>query len=136
MSRKLFSQILADVENADIADRPSILKEHETPILRQLLLAAFDPTVIFDVEIPQYRTNSETDGYASNNLNVEAKRLYIFMDTYTAVSAKRKTALLAQVLESIDVSDAVALIDVINKDLQKYGLDETIVNKAFPGLIK
>jgi hypothetical protein len=58
------------------------------------------------------------------------------MDSYRTVRPERKTALLGQILEAIDRSDAVALIDVINKDLSKYGITKEIVNEAFPGLIK
>ena len=57
------------------------------------------------------------------------------MESYK-LSPQRKTALLGQILEAIDTSDALALMDVIKKDLSKYGVTTDIVNKAFPGLIK
>ena len=137
MARKLFSQILIDVKEAPAhEDKVMVLQNNTTPMLRQLLLMAFDPTVVFDVPIPSYKENTETDGYSSNNLYVEFKRMYIFLNTYTKISPTRKSILLAQILESIDVSDAPCLIDVIKKDLSMYGLTKEIVNDAFPGLIK
>ena len=136
MARKLFSQILNEIREAADEDKSIVLQTNDTLMLRQLLMAALDPKVKFDVEIPAYRENTETDGYSSNNLYVEYRRLYIFLDTYKNVTPQRKKVLLAQVLESIDASDAVALCDVIQKDLSKYGLTKEIVNEAFPNLIK
>lgn len=137
MSRKLFSEILSDVAQAATPEeKVAVLQQNNTLPLRQVLAAALDPTVKFDVQIPSYRENEETDGYAANTLYVEYRRLYIFTETYKNVSPQRKTALLAQILESIDRSDALVLIDIINKDVSKYGLTTEIVNTAFPGLIK
>lgn len=135
--RKLFSEILTAVAEAPSdEDRVMILQENNTIMLRQLLAAALDPNVKFDVEIPSYRENEETDGYSSNNLYVEYRRLYIFMNTYNKVSPQRKSILLSQILESIDRPDAVALVDVIKKDVSKYGITKELVCAAFPGIIK
>ena len=136
MARKLFSQILTEVQEAHDEDKPIVLQTNDTPMLRQLLILALDPTYVFDVEIPSYRENTETDGFSSNNLYVEYRRMYIFLDTYKKIAPARKAVLLVQILESIDVSDAPCLIDVIKKDLSKYGMTKEIVNQAFPGLIK
>jgi hypothetical protein len=91
--------------------------------------------VKFDTPIPSYRENQETDGYAANSLYVEYRRLYIFSESFK-LPAKRKEDLLAQILESIDVSDAVLLTKVIGKDISEYGITPALVNQAFPGLIK
>lgn len=134
--RKLFSQILNDVKEAAPEDKAIQLKLNETGMLRQLLLSVFDPNCKYDVIIPTFRINQEVDGYSSNNLYVEFRRMYIFLDSYNKVSPKRKSGLLAQILESIDPADAEALIMVIKKDLSEYGLTKEIVNEAFPGLVK
>jgi hypothetical protein len=138
MPRKLFAEILEDIRNAgsDTDTVVELLREHNTIMLRQLLLAAFDPSIKFDVVIPTYTPIIEADGYAANSLYVEYRRLYIFTDTYNKVNSVRKKALLAQILESIDPSDSTALIHVIQKDLGRYGLTKEIVNQAFPNLIK
>jgi hypothetical protein len=136
MARKLFSTILEEIKNAHEDDKSIVLQTNDSPMLRTLLQAALEPSIKFDTPIPEYRENTETDGYASNNLYVEQRRLYIFMDSYVAVSKERKSVLLAQILESIDPSDALALIKVINKDFDEFGLTREIVNEAFPGLLK
>ena len=135
--RKLFSEILKDVTDApEVEDKVMVLQTNNSLMLRQLLAAALDPAIKFNVEVPSYRENLEEDGYASNSLYVEVRRLYLFLETYRDINPKRKAALLGQILEAIDRSDAVCLIDVIHKDLSKYGLTKEIVNAAFPGLIK
>ena len=135
MSRQLFSTILKEIGEAPDEDKVLILQMNNSLMLRQLIIAALDPTVKFDVPVPPYRVNTEVDGYAANNLYVESRRMYVFMNGYN-IPMKRKTDLLAQILESIDPSDAVALTEVINRDLGKYGITKEIVNAAFPGLIK
>lgn len=135
--RKLFSEILKDVLDAPTQeDKVMVLQTNSNSVIRQLLMAALDPTIVFDVVIPSYRESTEPDGYASNSLYVEARRLYIFMNTYDHISAARKSALLGQILEAIDSSDALVLIQVIKKDLSQWGITKELVNVAFPGLIK
>ena len=135
--RKLFSEVLKEVSEAPTAeDKVMILRSNNSIKLRQLLALALDPQYKFDVVVPSYRENDEPDGYASNTLDVECRRLYIFLDSYTMVRPERKSVLLSQILEAIDRSDAVALIDVINKDLSKYGITKELANAAFPGLVK
>jgi hypothetical protein len=136
--RKLFAEMLKAVAQAEtLQEKVMILRSHPNDVMvRKLLLAGLDPSVKFDVEIPSYKENAEDDGYASNSLFVEYRRLYIFLESYKEVRAARKKAILEQILESIDPSDAVALVDVLKKDLSKYGMTKEIANAAFPGLIR
>jgi hypothetical protein len=135
--RKIFADILKEVAQAPTDQAKAvILQKNNSPMVRQLLLAALSPNITFDVEVPSYKENSEEDGYASNTLMVEFRRMYIFLSTYKDVSPKRKKAILEQILESIDPSDARALTNVLNKDLSSYGITKEVVNAAFPGLVK
>ena len=136
--RKLFAELLRAVEQAPtIQEKAALLRSHPNDtMVRKLLLAALDPSVKFDVEIPSYKENTEEDGYASNSLFVEYRRMYVFLASYKDVRPARKKAILEQILESIDPSDAVALVDVLKKDLSKYGMTKEIANAAFPGLIR
>jgi len=134
--RKLIADIFQDVAAAPtLDDKINVLRTHNTVALRQVLMAALTPSVEFEVEIPSYRENEETDGYAANSLYVEQKRLYVFLKR-SKVSPLRRKQLLAQILESIDRSDALVLIKVLHKDLSEYEITVDLVNKAFPGLIK
>jgi hypothetical protein len=133
--RQLLSDIFEDLTPHDPEDKVMGLCANNSLALRQLLIAAYDPAVQFDVEIPEYKENSEVDGYASNSLLIEYKRLYIFMKQ-SQVKPKRRKEILAQILESIDPKDARFLVKVITKDMDEYGLTPEIINEAFPGLIK
>ena len=135
MQRILLSSIFEELIPHDAEDKAMNLCANNSLALRQLLIAAFDPAVQFDVEIPEFRENTEVDGYASNSLLIEYKRLYIFMKQST-VTQKRRKEILAQILESIDPKDAKFLVKVLQKDLSEYGLTPEIINMAFPGLIK
>ena len=138
MARKLFSQILKEAQFCETTEEKVMaLRRNDNPLLRTLLHDAFTSETVYDTEIPSYRENSETEGYASNNLYVEFRRLYIFKAAEKKVAPKRKSQLLAQVLESIDAPDAEALIDVMQKTLgQKYDLTKEVVNLAFPNLVQ
>ena len=137
MRRKLISEILEEVQNSpDTECKAEFLQANDNPVLRTLLKYALDSTVKFDVPLPEtFKLNTEVDGYSSNNIYVESKRLYIFQDNYKLPPA-RKTTLLVQILESIDPADAPVLLDILKKNLTKYGLTKEVVDLAFPGLIK
>ena len=141
MKRKLISEILEELAPHDIDDKVTMLQEaFKNPTLnlplRQILIATLDPAVKFDVSVPAYKESTEVDGYASNSLSIEYRRLYIFFDANKQVSPKRKSQILAQILESIDPKDAKLLERIIQKDFSEYGLTAEIVNMALPGLIK
>ncbi len=112
------------------------LQDNNSEILKKLLSYALDKSYVFDVKIPSYKENQEVDGFASNNLYVEQRRLYLFLNTTTNVNPKKKSVLLAQILETIDPKDAVLVEKIIKKDLSEYGITAQLVNEAFPGLIK
>jgi len=137
MARKLLNTIFQEVAEApDRTERIRVLQANNNTAFKDLLRYGLDPNIQFDVKIPTYRQSEETDGYAANTLYVEYRRLYMFTSTFTKINAVRKAALLCQILESIDISDALLLIKVVKKELQPYGLDVSIVNEAFPGLIQ
>lgn len=136
MQRKLLAEILEEVSILEPEEKADHLRSfYELTPLRQILSAAFDPTVKFDVKIPEFKLNPDVDGYASNSLLIEYRRLYVFLEG-SNVPSKRRTEILAQILESIDAKDAILLQNVLRKDMSSYGLTPEIVNQAFPGLIK
>jgi len=135
MQRKLIAEIFEELAPHDEEDKVTILQQNNSVPLRQLLMAALSSHVEFDVDIKPYRENGEVDGYASNSLMIETRRLYVLVKANTKVGRKRKSEILAQILESIDPSDAKVLIKIVQKDLSEYGLTAEIVNQAWPGLI-
>ena len=131
--------LLADIfENfgvfADDESKVTHLQKNDSPALRQLLGAAFNPEFKFQVEIPPYKPTTDAEGFATNNLLIEYKRLYVFLESSKATPQRRKE-ILWQMLESIDARDAKLLVNVLQKNLSEYGLTPEIVNKAFPGTI-
>ena len=135
MQRQLLANIFETFAIlTDDESRVTHLQQNDCPALRQLIGAALNPEFKFQVEIPNYKENVDIEGYATNNLLIEYKRLYIFLENSKS-TPKRRKEILWQILESIDAIDAKLLVHVIQKDLSQYGLTSEIVNKAFPGTI-
>jgi hypothetical protein len=135
MQHKLISEIFEELIPHDPEDQATILGTNNSLLLRQFLIAAYDPSVEFEVEIPIFRENEEVDGFSSNSLMIESRRLYIFLKG-SKVGLPRRKEILAQILESIDPKDAQFLIRVIKKDMGEYNLTVETINMAFPDLIK
>ena len=56
MEAKLYSEILADFDNAPTrADKIAVLKKNDHPRFRSFLAMVYNPEFVFQVEIPQYR---------------------------------------------------------------------------------
>jgi hypothetical protein len=133
---KLISEILEEVGTLPkLEDQITMLKKNESLPLRQLLKAALDPSIEFDVVIPAYKPSVDAPGCSANNLYIESRRLYVFLKGSKVSSQKRRSTLIAQILESIDSADAELLVQILHKDITMYGVDVSVVKIAFPGLL-
>ena len=63
MQHKLISEIFEELIPHDPEDQATILGTNNSLLLRQFLIAAYDPSVEFEVEIPIFRENEEVDGF-------------------------------------------------------------------------
>jgi len=132
----LMHEILTKVNNAkDKPKKIAVLKENDTPGLRQLLKAAFDPNITWDLpdENPPYMANEAPEGTQHTSLLDEAKRLYLYITGGSNLPKLRKETLFIQTLEGLHHSDAKALLDIKAKKLNKTykGLTESVVKEAF-----
>ena len=132
----VLSEILTTVGNADhFQQAVDLLKENDTPALRAVLQGVFDKNIIFNTKIPSYRVTPAAPGCATNSLFSEYRRFYIFVEGSSNVSLRRREALLAQVLESIDAEDAILVEQMLKKDLSPYKMTRDVVVAAFPNLL-
>jgi len=134
--RALAHEIFLKVNNAkDKPKKIAVLKENDTPGLRQLLKAAFDPNITWDLpdENPPYMANEAPEGTQHTSLLDEAKRLYLYITGGSNLPKLRKETLFIQTLEGLHHSDAKALLDIKAKKLNKTykGLTESVVKEAF-----
>lgn len=134
--RKLIPEIFDEVFKAKTdEDKAAIIRENNTLCLRQIFLYTYDPTVVWDVEIPTYKPDPYPIGKNVNSLFVEFRRLYIFTKLYPNMTQKRKLNILLQILESINKDEAIVLEHVFQHDLTKWGITPQVVNMAFPNLL-
>lgn len=119
-------------------ERINFLRSASSPLFKDFLRGAFDPNIIFDVDIPEYRPAIEPAGLNFSTLINEMDRAYLFVKghprTPTGVTPKKKEAILKSMLEAIHKEEAIFLIRMLKKDLKVKFLTPKIVNEAFPDI--
>lgn len=133
----LMHEVLTKVNNAkDKPKKIAVLKENDSPQLRQVLKGAFDPKIKWDLPegIPPYKENEAPIGTEHTTLFDETRKLFRFVEGGdNTLSKTRKETMFIQVLEALEKNEAKALIAVKDKELNKHykGLTENVVKEAF-----
>ena len=135
-ARPLAHEIFTKVNNAkDKPKKIEVLKQNDSQPLRQLLKAAFDPKITWDIPegTPPYMANEAPTGTEHTSLLDEAKKLYLFLKGGSNIPKLKKETLFIQMLEALHKDDAQALIDIKDKKLNHTykGLTENVVKEAF-----
>jgi len=135
-ARPLAHEIFTQVNNAK--DKPlkiEVLRKHDSQGLRQILKAAFDPKIVFDVPegIPPYMANEAPAGTDHTSLLDEVRKLYLFIKGGSTIPKIKKETLFIQMLEALHKDDAEVLINIKHKKLNLVykGLTENVVKEAF-----
>jgi len=134
--RPLAHEIFTKINNAkDKPKKIEVLRANDSQSMRQLLKAAFDPKVVWDLPegTPPYISNDAPAGTEHASLLDEARRLYIFIKGGSNVGRVRKEALFIQMLESLHKDDALVLLSIKDKKLnyEYKGLTDNVVKEAF-----
>ena len=133
----LVHEIFTQINNAK--DKPKkivVLKQHDTPAMRQLLKAAFDPKIEWDLPegIPPYIANEAPAGTEHTSLLSESKKLYHFVvGGNNTINKLKKETMFIQMLEGLQQKDAEVLIAIKNKNLNNIykGLTAQMVKETF-----
>ena len=135
-ARPLAHEIFTQVNNAK--DKPlkiEVLRKHDSQGLRQILKAAFDPKIVFDLPegIPPYMANEAPAGTDHTSLLDEVRKLYLFIKGGSTIPKIKKETLFIQMLEALHKDDAEVLINIKHKKLNLVykGLTENVVKEAF-----
>ena len=121
-------EIFTRINNAK--DKPAkiaILKQFDNNAMRQLLKAAFDPKIKFDLPEgnPPYIKNEAPAGTEHTSLASEARKLYHFVvGGNNQITKLKKETMFIQMLEGLHGDDAEVLMAIKNKSL----------NNAYKGL--
>ena len=141
----LFHEIFMKVNNAkDKPKKIKVLQQYNTPGLRKILKAAFDPQIKWLLpagKVP-YVANESPEGLEHTRLEAEAKSLKNFValvvDGKTIegnenLNVMRREQLFIQLLEGLHVSEAEIVLAAKDKTLNKKykGLNAATVKSAF-----
>ena len=133
----LISEVLQKVSNAKTkAAKIKLLKEHNTPALRSILIVNYDDSVISLLppgEVP-YNPNGAPAGTEHTKLEHEFRKLYLFFKGGSnSIKQSKREDLFIQMLEGLHESEANVLVLAKDKNLQKkYKVTKAVVSEAFP----
>ena len=133
----LISEILDKVAKAKTKEKKvGLLREHNSPSLRMILKASFDPSIKWQLpegDVP-YTTNDAPEGTEHTILASEAKKLYHYIVGGNPQLAQNKREMMfVQLLEGLHPDEADLLVSAKDKSLhRKYkGLSLNVVKTAF-----
>ncbi len=139
-SRLLLSEILRKVSNAKTKkEKIDLLRKHNSPALRQLLIWNFDESVVSMVpegEVP-YTPNDAPVGTDHTRLEQEYRGFYRFVKGgQDRLPSLKRESMFVQLLEGLSAEEAELVCLVKDKKLSnKYKrITKTVVSEAFPSI--
>ena len=133
----LVHEIFTMINNAkDKPKKIEVLKKYANQPMRQLLKAAFDPKIEWDLPpgTPPIIKNEAPAGTEHTSLLMEAKKLWHFVKgADTTISNTKKETMVIQMLEGLQEKDAEVLIAIKDSKLNNTykGLTASMVKEAF-----
>ena len=130
-------EIFTKINNAkDKSQKIAVLKQFDNQAMRQLLKAAFDPKIKFDLPEgnPPYIKNEAPAGTEHTSLASEARKLYHFVvGGNNQITKLKKETMFIQMLEGLHQDDAEVLMAIKNKTLNNAykGLTANLVKETF-----
>tara|TARA_B100001109_G_scaffold31582_1_gene24908 strand:+ start:61 stop:555 length:495 start_codon:yes stop_codon:yes gene_type:complete len=130
-------EIFTKINNAkDKPQKIAVLKQFDNKAMRQLLKAAFDPKIKFDLPEgnPPYIKNEAPAGTEHTSLASEARKLYHFIvGGNNTINKLKKETMFIQMLEGLHADDAEVLMAIKNKNLNNVykGLTAQMVKETF-----
>jgi hypothetical protein len=134
-------EIFMDFERApDRAAKIAVLQKNVRPALLDVLQGAFHPAINFVIKSkPSYRRSDAPPGMGYSTIDVELKRVYLFVEGSTkapkTLTDIRRQHILIQILEALEAKEADVFMNMLLKDLKVKGLTYKIIQEAFPGLL-
>ena len=132
-----FHEIFTKVNNAKDKQRKiEVLRQYDSPAMRQVLKGAFDPKIKWDLPTgtPPYIENEAPLGTEHTYLDQEAKRLWHFVvGADMNLTKVKKETLFIQMLEGLSADEAKLLVGVKDKNLNNIykGLTSAVIKEAF-----
>jgi len=135
---KLVFEVLEEVsKKKSKKEKVAVLKENETWALKDIIRGSMDPTVQWNLPTgaPPY-TASEEHNCPANLQRENTKFAYLVKGGKgDQLPAFKRENIFIGMLEGVHPKDAELLVATINKESPK-GLTKSVVEEAFPGLLK
>ena len=132
----LLHEVLQKVSNAKTkAEKIKLLQQHNTPALRQILIANFDESVVSmlpDGDVP-YNANEAPEDTEHTKLVHAYRKLYLFFKGGANISQTRRESLFIQLLEGLHKGEAEVLCLMKDKAIGKrWKITKQCVEEAYP----
>lgn len=133
---RLYSEIFQEFEQAETkADRIQVLKKYRHPRFVEFLEYAFNPNIIFDAPIPEWRPAKEPSGLNISYLEMEMPKLYRFIKGHPHrpenLTPEKQQKLLRTILEALHPDESELLIKCMKKDLGVKFLTIKLIQEAY-----
>jgi hypothetical protein len=121
--------------------RMKVIGDNLSSTLVKILELTFHPNYKWKIKELPHNYRIPTDmmpGITYENLNTQLRRLYMFQEghpTAEALTERRRTELLLQILESIEPREAEVILGIFQKDQHVKGLTYDFVKEAFPKML-
>ena len=136
-STLLFSEVLDRVHKAKTKDQKvKILRDNNTPALRSVLKASFDPNIAWvlpEGDVP-FSRNAAPIGTEHTTLATESRKLFHFIKGGDGQTPQwKKEQMFVQLLEGLHETEAELLVRTKDKKLHQVykGLSKDVVKEAF-----
>jgi hypothetical protein len=138
-SNLMYHEVFELFEKAEKrADKIEVLRKHGDNNFKQFLLAAFDPNIVFDVEIPEYKPSIDPAGLNMLYLHNEVPKMYLFIVNHprrpAGYGGEKQSNKLASVLESLHKEEAELMVRCIKKDMKIPFLTPKLIKETYPDL--
>ena len=139
-AKRLYHEIFEEFEQAGTKqEKIDVLRKHGDIWFQEFLNFALNPAVKFDVKvIPPYKPAMEPEGLNYSNLNLEVRKLYLFIPGHPKYKGplpeKKRDAIFSNMLQNVNVHEAKLLEAVILKKLKIKSLTPKLVKEAFPNM--
>lgn len=133
---RLYSEIFAEFEAAETKQqKQAILKKYWHPAFKMFFEYAFNPDVVFDVNVPTWRPAIEPAGLNHTYLENEVPKLYRFIKGHpqrpAGLTPEKQTKLLTTVLEALHPDESELLLKLFKKNLGVKGLTVKFIQDTF-----
>jgi len=132
----LLNEVLQKISNAKTkTQKIKLLQQHNSPALRQILIANFDESIISMLpagDVP-YEKNEAPEETEHTKLVHEYRKLYLFFKGGANVSQSRRETLFIQLLEGLHQGEAEVLCLMKDRQIGKrWKITKQCVEEAYP----